>query len=157
MQLLAAGRRGPLPPLTSEGLIGPMCDWEAPSVALESAPRHARFDVRRRLGAGGQGVVFAAWDREREVEVALKTLFASTPSARRRLKREFRLVADLVHDRLVPLHELFVDDTSCFFTMDLVPDAVDVVRFVRGEVGALRVSHETTAGTGTVSSMPSMR
>ncbi len=151
MQLLAAGRRGPLPPLTSEGLIGPMCDWEAPSVALESAPRHARFDVRRRLGAGGQGVVFAAWDREREVEVALKTLFASTPSARRRLKREFRLVADLVHDRLVPLHELFVDDTSCFFTMDLVPDAVDVVRFVRGEVGALRVSHETTAGTGTVS------
>ncbi|MET0791946.1 MAG: protein kinase [Polyangiaceae bacterium] len=79
-----------------------------------------RFEVRRQLGAGGMGQVFAAWDREQSYEVALKVLRAVTPRSLERLKREFRAACELVHPNLVRLHQLFADDTQLFFTMDLV-------------------------------------
>ena len=42
-------------------------------------PGTARFEIRRQLGAGGTGVVYEAFDRERLAPVALKTLAAFTP------------------------------------------------------------------------------
>src|SRR5438270_662188 len=34
----------------------------------------SRFEVVRRLGAGGMGVVYEAWDRQHDTRVAVKTL-----------------------------------------------------------------------------------
>ncbi len=98
-------------------------------------PQHPRFEIRRRLGAGGQGIVFAAFDRERGFEVALKTLRHGGPSAVLRLKQEFRALADLTHPNLLALYDLFVDDDRCFFSMELV-DGVDFVSFVRHDAPA---------------------
>lgn len=86
----------------------------------------ARFHLRRRLGAGSMGVVYEAYDRERDEVVALKRLIHAQADDLYHFKREFRALADIVHPNLVTLHELFFDDGRCFFTMELV----DGVRFL---------------------------
>jgi serine/threonine protein kinase len=41
-----------------------------------------RFDVRRRVGAGGMGAVYEAYDRERDMRVAIKTILNVDASLR---------------------------------------------------------------------------
>src|SRR5687768_17230301 len=79
-----------------------------------------RFEIERKLGQGGMGMVFAVWDSARETRVALKILGELSPAAIRQIKREFRAAAELVHPNLVRLHELFSSGPEWFFTMDLV-------------------------------------
>ncbi len=85
-----------------------------------------RYRLHACLGEGGFGVVYEVEDRETGRRLALKTLkphrsgFAANI---KRLKREFRAVADLVHPNLVGLHELSSHESRWFFTMDLVRGA----------------------------------
>jgi len=79
-----------------------------------------RYDVVRRLGRGGMGSVYEAIDHERDARVALKTLTVADATASVWLKREFRAVADLVHDNLAPVYELGSARGIWFFTMALV-------------------------------------
>ncbi|MCB9756182.1 MAG: AAA family ATPase [Myxococcales bacterium] len=94
-----------------------------------------RFSIRRRLGAGGMGVVYEALDHEREEVVALKTLLGVSPSALYRFKREFRALADVTHPNLISLHALFSEGERMFFTMEYI-DGVDFVEWVRAPLSS---------------------
>jgi eukaryotic-like serine/threonine-protein kinase len=91
----------------------------------------ARYRVIRRLGSGGSGEVYEAWDREWEAPVALKRLARTGARQLLRFKREFRSLANVSHPNLAALYELVVGDDHSFFTMELV-EGVDFLTWVRG-------------------------
>jgi len=92
---------------------------------------NGRFMIQRRIGAGGMGVVYEAFDRDRGQSVALKKLLGTDATAIGRLKHEFRALADVVHPNLVRLYELIGEEEEWFFTMELV-EGVDFLEFLRG-------------------------
>ena len=100
-----------------------------------------RFEIRRQIGIGGMGVVYEAFDRQRNEVVALKTIRQITPESVYRLKREFRTLADITHPNLVRLYELFSSDDGNYFTMEFVA-GIDFLSFVRG-FSQLQRDHST--------------
>src|SRR5436305_4140209 len=116
--------------------------------AGQTAPMLAggRFEVRGTLGAGGAGVVYRAFDRQLQREVALKLLRQASGRDLYRFKKEFRALADIVHPNLVTLHELHAADGDWFFTMELV-EGVSFIDWVRpsGEYGPSRPRADTVA------------
>jgi serine/threonine protein kinase len=89
-----------------------------------------RFEIRGKLGSGGLGVVYRAFDKVRGTEVALKTLRQVTGRDLYRFKREFRSFADIVHPNLVALHELHTVGDEWFLTMELV-DGISFIEWIR--------------------------
>jgi hypothetical protein len=99
----------------------------------------SRFDVRRRIGEGGMGVVYEAYDRHRDMRVAIKTLPRLLPEALYRFKNEFRALADIEHPNLVHLHDLVGEGDEWFFTMELVA-GMDFLSHVWGHGPRLRAT-----------------
>src|ERR1043165_7208575 len=110
----------------------------------------SRFQIVRRLGAGGMGVVYEALDRERNARVALKTLRTMKPEELLALNNEFRALQDVNHRNLVTLGELIEDADRWFFTMELV-EGVNVLRYVWGSDGTDVASDVSTMSGGDAS------
>ena len=85
-----------------------------------------RYEIRRPLGRGGMGTVYAAYDRRLEREVAIKVSNAPAPSSdlETRLRQEARVLAQLEHPGIVPVHDAgALEDGRWFYVM----------KYVRGE------------------------
>ena len=78
------------------------------------------FRVDARLGRGGMGAVYRAWDASLEREVALKVLLAASDSARERFLREARVQAKLRHPNVVPIHFVGQQNEISFLVMDVI-------------------------------------
>ena len=61
---------------------------------------NGKFRVERLIGAGGMGVVYLAVDLALDRRVAIKTLPTMTPERARRLRREARAMASVLHPNL---------------------------------------------------------
>ena len=85
-----------------------------------------RYRVETRLGAGGMGVVYRAWDTRLESRCALKelTLRADTESARAdllaRFKSEAQLLRRLAHPGLPRVYDLFDENGKHFLVQDFI-------------------------------------
>lgn len=68
----------------------------------------SRYVLTERLGAGGAGIVYRAFDPELRRQVAIKIVRTSTKatSARERLRREAQAIARLTHPNVVSIYDV---------------------------------------------------
>jgi eukaryotic-like serine/threonine-protein kinase len=78
-----------------------------------------RFLIERRIGSGGFGVVYEAWDGRLERNVAVKAI-ESRGEARRRVLREAQAAARLNHPGIVTLYEMGEEDGNALLVTELV-------------------------------------
>jgi hypothetical protein len=80
-----------------------------------------RYRLEGRLGAGGFGVVYRAWDEKLEREVAVKAIAKDGDGpVSARAAREARVAARLNHPGIVALYELGQDDDAVYLVSELV-------------------------------------
>jgi tetratricopeptide (TPR) repeat protein/TolB-like protein len=92
--------------------------------------------VAGRLGAGGMGVVYEAWDERLERRVALKQVQPDPaggppdPRRRDRLRREARAAAALSHPAIVQIFDLVETDDALWIVLELVegPTLAELLR-----------------------------
>ena len=78
-----------------------------------------RYRLEQRLGAGGFGVVWLAWDEKLEREVAVKVMPREDGSGER-VEREARAAARLNHPGIVAIYELASDEHDVYLVSELV-------------------------------------
>jgi tetratricopeptide (TPR) repeat protein/predicted Ser/Thr protein kinase len=88
-----------------------------------SGTRVGRYMVLDRVGGGGMGVVYSAYDAKLDRRVALKLLRPDTSSdeaARQLLTREAQTLARLTHPNVVTVHDAGEVDGHLFLAMEFV-------------------------------------
>ncbi len=92
---------------------------------LEKGTAVGRYLVLERLGAGGMGVVYSAYDPELDRRVALKLLRANVlgleaEEGRAHLLREAQAMARVSHPHVVPVYDVGTFRQQVFLAMELV-------------------------------------
>ncbi|MBI2930817.1 MAG: protein kinase [Planctomycetes bacterium] len=82
-----------------------------------------RYEIKGTLGEGVSAIVYQAWDRTCERQVALKVLregHGKVPTLRQRFLREARIAASLSHPNLVAVYDVGEADEQLYLAMELV-------------------------------------
>jgi serine/threonine-protein kinase len=94
-----------------------------PNPAVPLLSMVGRYQVRGVLGMGATSVVYRAYDPKFDREVALKVLARDSVArddALERCRRDARIVAQLRHPNIVPLHETGEEAQHLFLDMELI-------------------------------------
>jgi hypothetical protein len=133
----------------------PTTDW-AQTWSRGSLGSLGRFQLRERLGDGGFGQVFLAYDPRLDRDVAVKVLKQANPGERvmERFFREARAVARLDHPNIAAVHDAGFDRGRCWVAYQLISgrplwwyrdhqrmDAPTAVRIIRALADALEHAH----------------
>jgi serine/threonine protein kinase len=82
-----------------------------------------RYEIRRLIDTGGMGAVYAAWDRDKSEEIAVKVLLphlTAHPEARKRFLEEGKIASALSHEAIVNVFDVTADGEHHFLTMELL-------------------------------------
>src|SRR5262245_56720041 len=113
---------------------------EKPPVRAAMGSRVLHYQHIERLGEGGMGVVYRAWDQRLERTVALKFLpshLSSNQDAKERLRVEAQAAAALDHLNICTIHEIGEgDDGQFFIAMPYYEGETLKGRLARGPVNA---------------------
>src|SRR5574342_956045 len=93
---------------------------EVRSAAADPACRLGRYVRVSRLGAGGMGEVWRAWDEGLSRWVALKLLKGSDGDEIGRFKREAQTAARIAHPNIAAVYEVGESGGQHFIAMQLV-------------------------------------
>ena len=103
--------------------------------------RIGRYEIVRRVGSGGMGVVYEARDTRDDSRLALKVLLphaAEEQDGLLRFKREFRALARLHHPNVVRVFDAGLDDDVAFIAMEFL-DGVNIREYLTAiEAGPAR-------------------
>src|SRR5262245_15725621 len=114
--------------LTCARLLAELARAIAPSGGGAGGLLGDRYRLLEPLGAGGMGVVYAAFDTKLGRKVAIKRLRetgAGTPAEKRRGRflREAQLLASLSHPNVLTVHDVGGPDRELYVVMELVEGA----------------------------------
>jgi len=99
-----------------------------------------RFEIIERLGSGGMGLVFRAFDKKIKEEVALKFIRPEIAAEERtvaRFRNEIKIARKISHKNVCRIHDLHEEDRTLFITMEYVPGE-DLKSLIR-RVGQLTI------------------
>ena len=99
---------------------------QAGAVGLPVGARIGKYEVRERIGTGGQATVYKCYDAILDRYVAIKqisTHLAEDPKFLERFRREAQILAKLSADQpaIVMIHDLVEDERGLFIVMEFVP------------------------------------
>ena len=86
------------------------------------------YEIESKLGQGGMAVVYLAVQESLQRPVALKVLnplFSDDPQFSERFLREGRIVASLIHNNIITIHDIGVADDFHFISMEYL-DGIDL-------------------------------
>ena len=108
-----------------------------------------RYRLEREIGSGGMGAVHAAFDPDLERRVAVKVLRAGGGggTAERRLLREARAMARLVHPNVVMVHEVGSAAGRDYIAMELV-EGETLAEWLRAKRRPVRAILDAFVGAG---------
>jgi len=123
---LADGLVATLAGETSEGLQAGSRNREGEP--LRRGDSVGRYTVLERIGSGGMGVVYAAFDPQLDRRVALKVMHAgpdgtSDSAGRARLLREAQAMAKLSHLNVITVHDVGTFGERVFVAMEFIEGA----------------------------------
>lgn len=130
-------------------------DFLKPPSHPEMLGRIGRYEVERMIGSGGMGIVLKGFDTELHRVVAIKVLkphLAHNGAARRRFAREAQSAAAVVHEHVIPIHDVLTDGDTPYLVMQYVPGQSLQARVdERGPLDGkevLRIARQAAAGLG---------
>lgn len=88
-----------------------------------SGKKYGRYEIRHKIGAGGMGEVYSAYDEELNRNIALKILnsdFSVDEFKKSRFRREARAVSALNHPNIITIYEIGENDGDLFIATELI-------------------------------------
>jgi hypothetical protein len=113
------------------------------------------YELERELGGGGMGVVFLARDPALDRRVAIKVIRPELATARatERFLREAKLLAQLKHPNIMPVHRAGEAGGFAYYVMDYCEGETLEDRFARGPLSrgeAVRIGRDLLDGLDAV-------
>ena len=95
------------------------------------------YRILRKIGSGGMGVVYRAYDVHLEREVAIKLLHPGTLAnahSRKRFRNEARALSKLNHPNIATVHDFDTQDHYDFLVMEYIPGVTLRDRLAEGSL-----------------------